>query len=129
MPEHPNALFARALWTAVADGDAEAVRGCLADEVVWEASGNHPLSGTFHGPDEVLDYLARVGERADELRTELLDVFVNDRGAVAIYRLAARRELRRLETDIFLELGIEDGKLVRARSATLDQEASAEFWS
>jgi len=77
----------------------------------------------------VLDYLARVGERADELSTELVDVFVNERGAVAIYHLSARRELRRLETDIFLELGIENGELARARSATYDQAASDEFWS
>jgi len=129
MPNHPNALFARALWTAVATGDAEAVRSCLADEVVWEAGGDHPLSGTFQGPDEVLDYLANLGEESDELSTDLLDVFVNERGAVAVYHVSARRELRRLETDVFLELIVRDGKLVRARSATFDQAASKEFWS
>jgi ketosteroid isomerase-like protein len=129
MPDHPNSEFARALWTAVAEGDAEAVRGFLADDVVWHAGGRHPLSGIFHGPDAVLDYLARVGERADELSTELLDIFVNERGAVAIYHISARRELKRFETDIFLELEILNGKLVRARSASFDQIASNEFWA
>jgi len=129
MPDHPNSEFATALWDAVAQGDSGAVRGLLADEVVWHAGGHHVLSGEFKGPDAVLDYLARVGERADELSTELTDIFVNDRGAVVIYRLSARRELKRLETELFLELEIREGKLVRARSVSVDQVASNEFWS
>jgi ketosteroid isomerase-like protein len=129
MPDHPNSEFATALWDAVAQGDSEAVRALLADEVVWHAGGRHALSGEFSGPDAVLDYLARVGERADELSTELTDIFVNDSGAVVIYRLSARRELKRLETELFLELEIREGKLVRARSVSVDQVASNEFWS
>ena len=129
MPDHPNSEFATALWDAVAQGDSEAVRGLLADEVVWHAGGHHALSGEFKGPDAVLDYLARVGERSDELSTELTDIFVNDSGAVVIYRLSARRELKRLETELFLELEIHEGKLVRARSVSVDQVASNEFWS
>ena len=129
MPDHPNSEFATALWDAVAQGDSEAVRGLLADEVVWHAGGRHALSGEFKGPDAVLDYLARVGERADELSTELTDIFVNDSGAVVIYRLSARRELKRLETELFLELEIREGKLIRARSVSVDQVASNEFWA
>jgi ketosteroid isomerase-like protein len=129
MPDHPHARFARTLWTAVASGEAEAVRACLSDDVIWEAGGDHPLSGTFRGPDAVLDYLATVGEQSDELRTEFQDVFVNERGAVVVYHISARRELHRLETDIFLELIVSEGKLVRARSVTVDQSASHDFWS
>jgi len=129
MHVHPNSAFATALWDAVAQGDPLAVRALLAEDVVWHAGGNHPLSGEFRGPDAVIDYLARVGETADELRTELTDIFVNDRGAMVVYHLAARRELKRLETDLFLELEIRDGKLVRARSASFDQVASNEFWA
>jgi len=128
MPDHPNIEFATALWDAVAEGDSGAVRGLLAEGVVWQAGGRHSLSGVFNGADQVLDYLARVCERADELSTELLDIFVNDRGAVVVYHLSARRELRRLETDLFLELEIREGKLIRARSASFDQTASNEFW-
>ena len=129
MPDHPNAAFATAFWDAVAQGDSDAVRALLADEVVWRAGGGHPLSGEFHGPDAVIDYLARVGETADELRTELTDIFVNDRGAVVIYHLSARRELKRLETELYLELEIRAGKLVFARSVSFDQAASYEFWT
>ena len=129
MPDHPNIEFATGLWDAVALGDPDSVRAFLADDVVWQAGGQHALSGVFEGPDAVLDYLARVGERADELRTELIDIFANDRGAVVVYHLSARRELKRLETDLFLELEIREGELVRARSASFDQVASNEFWS
>lgn len=129
MPDHPNSEFATALWDSVAEGDSEAVRGLLADEVVWHAGGHHALSGEFEGPDAVLDYLARVGESTDELSTELTDIFVNDRGAVVVYHLSARRELKRLETDLFLELEIREGKLARARSVSFDQVASNEFWA
>jgi ketosteroid isomerase-like protein len=129
MPDHPNAAFATAFWDAVAQGDSDAVRALLADEVVWRAGGGHPLSGEFHGPDAVIDYLARVGESADELTTELKDIFVNDQGAVVLYHLSARRELKRLETDLYLELEICDGELIRAGSVSFDQVASNEFWS
>ena len=93
MPDHPNTEFATTLWDAVALGDADSVRGLLADDVVWQAGGHHALSGMFEGPDAVLDYLARVGESTDELSTELIDIFANDRGAVVVYHLSARREL------------------------------------
>ena len=129
MPDHPNSEFATALWDAVAQGDGGAVQALLAEDVVWTAGGHHALSGRFVGPEAVLDYLARVGENTDELKTELTDIFVNDRGAIVVYHLSARRELRRLETDLFLELEIADGKLKRARSVSFDQVASNEFWS
>ena len=129
MPDHPNTEFATALWDAVAEGDSDAVRGFLADDVVWQAGGQHALSGIFNGPDAVLDYLARVGENTDALSTELTDIFANDRGAVVVYHVSARRELKRLETDLFLELEIREGKLVRARSVSFDQVASNEFWA
>jgi ketosteroid isomerase-like protein len=129
MPNHPNFEFATALWDAVAQGDSLAVRALLAEDVVWHAGGSHPLSGEFRGRDAVIDYLARVGETADELSTELTDIFVNDRGAVVVYHLSARRELKRLETDLFLELEIRDSSLKRARSVSFDQVASNEFWS
>ena len=61
MPDHPNSEFATALWDAVAEGDSGAVRELLAEDVVWQAGGRHPLSGVFSGADEVLDYLARRG--------------------------------------------------------------------
>ena len=129
MPDHPNAAFATAFWDAVAQGDSDAVRALLAHEVIWRAGGGHPLSGEFRGPDAVIDYLARVGESADELTTELKDIFVNDQGAVVLYHLSARRELKRLETDLYLELEIRDGELIRAGSVSFDQVASNEFWS
>jgi ketosteroid isomerase-like protein len=129
MQDHPNAEFARGLWDAVAEGDSDAVREFLDDDVVWHAGGRHPLSGVFRGPDAVLDYLARVGERADELSTILMDIYVNERGAVVVYSLAARRDVKRLDTDVFLELEIRHGKLLRARSASFDQVASNEFWA
>ena len=70
MRDHPNLDYARRLWDAAAEGDADALRELLTDDVAWRVRGSHPLSGDYQGPEGVLHYLASVGEQADELFEE-----------------------------------------------------------
>lgn len=127
--KHPNFEVAQALWGAVSDGDARAVRELLADDVVWTSVGRNPLSGVRNGPDQVLDYLAQVGESADELFSSLVQLFVNDEGALVTYRVTASRGPKRLEMEFFLMLGIRAGRVASARMVAEDQYINDEFWS
>jgi len=127
--DHPNLEVARGLWSAAADGDADAVQSYLADEVVWTTVGRNPLSGVRHGPDQVLDYLALVGETAEEFSSRMDDVLVSDQGAVITYHVTARRGDKRLEMDYFLMLRVDAGKVASGLMVPVDQYDNDDFWT
>ena len=127
--EHPNLGVAQALWTATAEGDAEAMRELFTDDVLWMTSGRNPLAGVRHGPEEIFDYLAQVGETSDDLSSELDGIYVADDAAIIAYHISARREDKRLEMDYFLMLRIEQGRVSNALMAAVDQYVNDQFWS
>ena len=127
--EHPNLQVAQGLWSAAAAGDAEGLRDFLAGDVVWTSSGRNPLSGSKHGPDEVLDYLASVGEMADEFVSSLGNIYVSEAGAVITYEVAASRGERRLKMEFLMRLRIEAGRVTSALMVAADEYANDEFWS
>lgn len=126
---HPNALAARALWEAVADADAEALTELLAPDVEWHVYGNNPLAGDFSGPDGVLDYLARVGDTADDLRSTLRDLFVSEDGAVIAFVVDGQRGERTIHQRLLLRMRVRESRIVEVWSVPLDQPMSDAFWS
>jgi ketosteroid isomerase-like protein len=128
-PDHPHFTLARTVWSAIADGDAETLGLLFAEDVTWRAIGLNPLAGTYHGPDEVLDYLARVGESTDEFSSRLESIYINDEGAVVIYHVSATRQGRSLETDYLTRLDVSNGVVVEALMVPVDQRENDEFWS
>jgi len=127
--DHPHFTLARTLWSAIADGDAEALGLLLAADVAWRAVGDNSLSGIYHGPDEVLDYLARIGEETDEFSSRLESIYTSDEGAVVFYHVSATRGGRSLETDFVTRLTVRDGEVVEALMVPVDQRENDEFWS
>jgi ketosteroid isomerase-like protein len=97
--------------------------------VVWKASGHNPLSGDYRGPDGVLDYLAKVGERADDFSTALVRTFVSDEGAVLIHHAVGARGAKRLEQDVVIMLLVRDGRINLIQSVPTDQAANDRFWT
>jgi hypothetical protein len=73
--------------------------------------------------------LASIGDLADELRTDLIDIFVNDRGAVLWTKVHARRGADELRVEQLVILTIEGGQIVRIMSVTNDQAQSNRFWN
>jgi len=128
-PDHPHFTLARTLWSAIADGDAETLGLLFAEDVTWRGVGLNPLAGTYHGPDEVLDYLASVGELTDEFSSRLKSIYVNDEGAVVIYHVSAIRDGRSLEMDHLTRLDVRNGVVVEALTVPVDQRVNDEFWS
>jgi ketosteroid isomerase-like protein len=126
---HRNEEVTRRMWTAVADGDSEALEEVLAPGVIWRSAGHNPLSGEYFGPSAVMEYMARIGSLADELTSTLEEIYTNANGAVALHRVQARRGLRSLDMEYVLRLRISDGQVVSALSVAIDQAANDEFWS
>jgi ketosteroid isomerase-like protein len=126
---HRNEDVTRRMWTAVADGDSEALEEVLAPGVIWRSVGNNPLSGEYFGPSAVIGYMAKIGSLADELTSTLEEIYTNSNGAVALHRVQAKRGLRSLDMEYVIRLRISEGQVVSALSVPIDQAANDEFWS
>jgi ketosteroid isomerase-like protein len=127
--DHPHLTLARTLWSAAADGDAEALGLLFDEDVCWRTIGLNPLSGEYRGPEEVLDFLAQVGEASDEFSSQLGSVYVNDEGAVVLYHVSARRGSKTLEMDYLLHLRVRNSLIVEALTVPVDQRTNDQFWS
>jgi len=129
MKDQSTLAIARGLWAATAEGDADAVARCLAEDIVWDVPGRNPISGRYQGPAQVLDYLAQIGEAADELVSTLKRVYVEGAGAVVLYHVRASRGVKRLDMNYLLQIETEKGRITLARTFPQDQDANDEFWN
>ena len=130
MPEdHPYARITRQLWAAVADGDSEALEQVLAPDVHWQAVGRNRVAGEYHGPAAVMEYLATIGEIADQFTSTLGEVYVGADGAVAIHHVNARRGDKTLEMEYIIRFVIHDDRVASAISVPIDQRKNDAFWS
>ena len=123
---HPNALLAEAVWEAAARGDADALAGLLHDEVTWVAYGIRSDEPRV-GREAVLDFLAEVGEVADDLRSDLVDILVSGTRAAILLRLRVRRGDRTADTRVLLLCEIEDGRIREIRSLPLEPDLLREM--
>lgn len=121
--------LARAAWQAVSDADVDGIRRLVADDVVWHASGRGLRSGDFRGRDAILEYLAGIGDDADEFESELDDVLVGAHRTAILFRVSGRREGRLLEAGFVLLMRFEDNRIAEIWSVARDQHAVDEFWA
>ena len=114
---HPNEELLGRWFLAQAQGDTDAVRSLLAGDVVWHVPGKNLHSRDYRGPDEVLGFLSHVRELSDgSARPQLVGLLANDGYAVALVRMFAEREGRKL-----------DGSFQAWAYRIVDQKI-AEFW-
>ncbi len=121
--------LARAAWQAVSEANLAAIPRLVADDVVWHASGRGPRSGDHKGRDAVLDFLAGIGEDADEFDLELDDVLVGEQRTAILCRVSGERNGRLLEAGFVLLLRFEDNQIAEVWSVPRDQYAIDEFWA
>lgn len=119
-------------WMAAqARGDADAIRAALAGDVVWHVPGKNLLSRDYHGPDEVLGFLARVRELSGgTARPQLIDVLSSEGYAVVLVRMFAEREGRKLDGSFQAwAYRIEGGKIAEFWFLVEDRYQVDAFWS
>lgn len=121
--------LARAAWQAVSEADVDALRRLVADDVIWHASGRGPRSGDFRGRDAILDYLAGIGDDADEFESELDDVLVGQDRTAILFRVSGQRDGRLLEAGFVLLMRFEDNRIAEIWAVARDQYAVDEFWA
>jgi len=99
MAEHPNITLFRAAHEAFEHGDLEAMRGWFADDFVWHEPGRNPLTGDYHGAEEVFGLFDRIGRKTDgRFDTELVAVLADDAHLVALLQLRASSGSKSIDT-------------------------------
>jgi uncharacterized protein len=102
----------------------------IADDVTWHVLGVGPLSGTYHGRDEVFGFFGRLAEEtAGTFRLDVHDALANDEHAVALCALSASRGSKSVEFPVANVSHIRDGKVTEFWFATTDPQASIDFWA
>jgi uncharacterized protein len=130
MTEHPNVELARQAHEAMAKGDLAASSEGIADDVTWHGMAAGPLSGTYHGRDEVLAFFGRVMEETGgTFRLAVHDVLANDEHTVVLCTMSASRGNKSIEIPVVNVAHVRDGKVTELWGATTDAQASIDFWS
>lgn len=124
-----NIAIGEQLWEAIAAGDAAKFSELVSPAIRWRSHGTGDITGIFVGVDGVLDYLASAGDLVDKLRSDLIDIFVNDRGAVLWYVVEANRGEKELHSEQLLLLEIEDERIVRGTVIPVSQHQANAFWT
>jgi uncharacterized protein len=112
-------------------GDLDDLREYFSEQVVWRVAGNHPLSGTYRGRDELLDYFARVREQTEgTLHLEPESILVGDEHMGMVTRVTGRRNGRTLDVLLAQAFTIDnDGRWSEYWALSNDQGAVDAFWS
>jgi ketosteroid isomerase-like protein len=128
---HPNEELLTRWFVSQARGEPEAVRAQLADDVVWHVPGKNLLSRDYHGAEEVMGFLVHVRELSGgSARPQLLGVLANDGWAVALVRMFAEREGRKLDGSFQAwAYRIANGKIAEFWFLVEDRYEVDEFWS
>ena len=130
MDEHPNVELLRKGYEAYSAGDLETIDGLFDDEIVWHVAGRGPLSGDYHGKEEVFGFFGKIMELSGgTAKLDVHDIVANDEHGVVLLTSTASREGRDFSgTDVHV-FHIRDGKTVEFWDSPTDQYAVDEFWS
>ena len=128
---HPNAELIRRFLEAQGKGDASALNDLLADNVVWHVPGRNLLSRDYHRKAEVFGFFARARELSGgTVRIEPIEVFAGDQHAVALVRVYAEREGRKLDGELqAFTFRTDGGKIAEFWFLVEDRYAVDAFWS
>ncbi|HEY5641112.1 MAG TPA: nuclear transport factor 2 family protein [Dehalococcoidia bacterium] len=128
---HANEDLIRGWFAAQARGEEATVRSALADGILWRVPGRSPLSADYRGPDEVLAFLARPRELSNgTVRPQILEIMAGDGYAVALVRVYAEREGKKLDGSLQAwTFRIVDGRIAEFWFLVEDRYEVDAFWS
>lgn len=81
---HPNLDLIHDFFTAYGNNDAEGIKKVLDEKIKWHIPGEHPLSGTKTGIEEVLEYFKQLGKGS--FKAEPIVMGVNDTHVIDCHR-------------------------------------------
>ena len=72
MSEQENKELIKKGYAAFSAGDVPAVLELFDDDIEWVQPGRSAISGTFHGKDEVMDFMGRLAEKSPTVTVKRL---------------------------------------------------------
>jgi ketosteroid isomerase-like protein len=129
--EHPNVEYARRGYAAFGSGDLATLSELIADDAVWHAQGVGPLSGDYHGRDEVFGFFGRLAEETGgTFRLDVHDILANDEHTAVLATLIASRNGKSIEVPVVnVSHNDRDGKITEFWTSTTDPQAGLDFWA
>lgn len=81
---HPNIELINDFFKAYSTNDVEAIKKIFANDIKWHIPGTHPLSGTKHGVNAVLEYFQQLNK--GHFKAEPIVMGVNDNYVIDCHR-------------------------------------------
>lgn len=127
---HPNVEIAKGAYTAFGAGDMATLASTIDPECVWHSGGNNVLTGTYTGHDEILGFMAQIGQMSGgSFKLDIHDMLGNDDHVVALVRAAGTRNGKSLDANVVHIMHITDGKLAEFWAFPEDGSAFDDFWA
>jgi ketosteroid isomerase-like protein len=128
---HPNEDLVREGFAAFGRGDMDALqKQFFTEDVRYHVAGRSLIAGDYEGPEQVLQFFARLFElTGGTFSIELHDVLANDEHAVALFTIGGERAGKQLNDNSVLTFHFRDGKASEAWSQSTDLHAVDEFFS
>ncbi len=131
MTEHPNVERARRGYAAFGSGDLATLSELIADDAVWHAQGVGPLSGDYHGRDQVFGFFGRLAEETGgTFRLDVHDILANDEHTAVLATLTASRNGKSIEVPVVnVSHNDGNGRITEFWTSTTDPQAALDFWA
>ena len=127
---HPNLDLIKRAYDAFGRGDIPTVLGILDKQIRWHVPGQSPLSGDYHGHEEVLGFFKKSMELSGgTLRIDVHDIVATDATVFVLCSVSATRSGRYAE---FLEVHlwrIVNGHPIEFREFQGNEYTENKFWS
>lgn len=81
---HPNLVLINDFFEAYANNNIEGIKKILSENIKWHIPGEHPLSGTKSGINEVLEYFKLLNKGS--FKAEPIVMGVNDSFVIDCHR-------------------------------------------
>jgi ketosteroid isomerase-like protein len=125
-----NAALVISAYEAFSRGKIQSVLTTLAKDILWHVPGRGPLSGDYHGHDQVLGFFDHFMRLSDgSFRVQIDEVFAKGEMVVILCTETARRGGRSWSSPQVHVWTIRDGRAIGFRQYQGDQQAEDEFWS
>jgi ketosteroid isomerase-like protein len=124
---HPNLTLINDFFKAYAANDLDGIKSILSEDIKWHIPGNHPLSGTKLGVNQVLEFFRKLSKVA--LKAEPIIMGVNDKYVIDCHRnWSSIENEENLNSMSCLLWKIENNKIVEVFNFPQDQQVVDVFF-
>lgn len=125
--ENSDALkVVQGFFAAYGQGDMEALKSFVAEDIEWHIPGQHKLAGTKRGIEEFTDFFAKLGKAG--FQAQVMILAANDTYVIDAHRGWSSKADDNIDLNWVLLYQIENGKIKRVQNFSGDLYASDRFF-